>query len=296
MTVTAQLVKELRERTGAPMMECKKALTQTAGDIEKAIEEMRKSGLTKADKKSGRTAAEGLISIKISEDDLTAAILELNCETDFVARDENFTGFAKEIIETALSREITDVAALAELPYTKDNTQNFEEARKTLIAKIGENINIRRLSFYKVEAGLLGAYVHSGRIGVLVHLNGGDVELAKDIAMHIAASNPQVILPEDFPEDALAKEREIYVAKSQDSGKPAEIVEKIIQGQLKKFLDQVSLVGQSFVKDPDVTVGQLLKSKKAEVKRFVRYEVGEGIEKETTDFAKEVMAQVHGSA
>lgn len=294
MAITALQVKELRERTGAGMMECKKALTEANGDIDAAIEAMRKSGLAKADKKSGRTAAEGVISIKLDAANQQAKIIEVNCETDFVARDENFTSFVAKITDVALEQGVATVEDLMAASY--DGEQTFELALKALIAKIGENMTVRRLVSLSVNEGCIGSYVHGGRIGVIVHLVGGDEALAKDIAMHIAASNPRVINPEDFPADELAKEREICEAKSKDSGKPAEIVEKMINGQLTKFLSQVSLQGQPFVKDPDVTVSQLLKSKKAEVKQFVRFEVGEGIEKEVTDFAEEVMAQVRGSA
>lgn len=294
MAITALQVKELRERTGAGMMECKKALTEANGDIDAAIEAMRKSGLAKADKKSGRTAAEGIINIKVAEGSQSAVMLELNCETDFVARDENFTSFAAKVVDSALANKLDKVEDLLAQPC--DGEQTFADNLTALIAKIGENMTVRRLSHLEISEGCLGCYIHGGRIGVLVHLVGGDEDLAKDVAMHIAASNPRVINPEDFPEDELAKEREIYLAKSKDSGKPAEIVEKMIKGQINKFLNQVSLQGQPFVKDPDVTVGQLLKNQKAEVKQFFRFEVGEGIEKEVTDFAEEVMSQVRGSA
>lgn len=294
MAITALQVKELRERTGTGMMECKKALTEANGDIDAAIAAMRKTGLAKADKKSGRIAAEGLISIDLDADNQSAAILEVNCETDFVARDENFSSFAAKLADTALTKKLDKVEDL--LAQQFDGEQTFDVALKALIAKIGENMTLRRLGRMAISEGCLGAYIHGGRIGVLVHMVGGDEDLAKDVAMHIAASNPRVINPEDFPEDELAKEREIFEAKSKDSGKPAEIVEKMLVGQINKFLNQVSLQGQPFVKDPEVTVGQLLKSKKAEVRQFYRYEVGEGIEKLTTDFAEEVMAQVRGSA
>lgn len=291
MAITASLVKELRERTGAGMMECKKALVETNGDIETAIDNMRKSGAAKAEKKAGRIAAEGIIIAKASEDGKVAAIVEVNSETDFVARDENFTSFSQSVVDAALANKTTDVATLTAI--TLDNGETIETARTNLIAKIGENIGVRRVQIVEAETAL-AAYIHGGRIGVVVALNGGDQELAKDVAMHAAATNPQVISPEDISEDVYNREKDIFTAQATESGKPAEIVEKMIEGRMRKFAAEVSLVGQSFVKDPSITVGNLLKKANASVTSLVRFEVGEGIEKKQDDFAAEVMAQVKG--
>ncbi len=293
MEISAALVRELRERTNAPMMECKKALVASHGDIEAAITAMRTAGSAKADKKANRIAAEGLITICMNGDETQAVISEINCETDFVARDSNFIDFTRAVTQLALDEKIGDRDALANARLNAEGT--VDEARKTLIAKIGENINIRRIALFDVKEGKLGMYVHSGRIGVVVHAKGDDNDLAKNIAMHIAANNPQVVSPTDVSPDVIAKEKAIYVAQAQESGKPPEVIEKMIQGRLNKFLDEVSLMGQAYVKDPDITVGALLKSKKAEVVSFVRFAVGEGIEKEEVDFASEVMAQVESS-
>ena len=289
--ITAALVKELRERTGAGMMECKKALVETDGDIDKAIENMRKSGQAKAAKKAGRVAAEGIILIKTAEDKKTAAILEINCETDFVARDENFVGFANKVVDVALANKINDVEALnaAEL-----DGATVEETRANLVAKIGENMNVRRVKIIESAEGLLGSYRHGDRIGVVVELKGGDEELARDIAMHVAAVKPDYIRADEIPADVMDKEKEIFTAQALESGKPAEIVEKMIGGRLNKFAAEISLMGQPFVKEPSQTVEKLLKSKQADVVSFVRFEVGEGIEKKEEDFASEVMAQVRG--
>ena len=289
MQITAALVKELRERTSAGMMECKKALTETQGDIEAAIELMRKSGQAKADKKAGRVAAEGRIEIAI--DGPTAVIAEVNSETDFVAKDPSFQAFAAECAAAALDSGVTDVASLME--FERDG-QTLETRRAALIAKIGENIQMRRFERVHTD-GVLGAYLHGSRIGVLVSLSGGDESLAKDIAMHIAASRPICVDADQVPADTVEKEREIFRAQAQESGKPAEIVEKMIEGRIRKFLAEVTLVGQPFVKNPDQTVGQLLKEKGATVTGFVRYEVGEGIEKKVENFAEEVMAQARGA-
>ena len=286
--ITADLVKELRERTGAGMMECKKALVAVAGDIEKAIEEMRKSGQAKADKKSGRVAAEGIISIAIADDKKALAIAEVNCETDFVAKDVNFGDFAKTVAETALTSGTNTVASLIEVKLA--NGESLEFARKELINKIGENINIRRVEQFSTP-GHLGHYVHGGRIGVVVELIGGSAELAKDIAMHIAAANPMVVDAADVPQAILDKEREIYTAQASESGKPADIVAKMVEGRVRKYLEEVSLTGQIFVKDPNVKIADLLKQHQAQVKRFVRLVVGEGIVKEESDFVNEVMQQ-----
>ncbi len=291
MAVTAALVKELRERTGAGMMECKKALVETGGDIEQAIENMRKSGQAKAAKKAGRIAAEGVIIARASEDGKKAVMVEINSETDFVARDENFLGFANAVADVALAGELEDVASL--LAANIPSGESVEEARAALIAKIGENISVRRVQI--VTGDVLGSYIHGGRIGVVVALEGGDQELARDIAMHVAASNPQVAKPEQVSEDLLAKEKEIFMAQALESGKPAEIVEKMIGGRMKKFVNEISLTGQSFVKDPSTSVGDLLKSRNADIAGFTRFEVGEGIEKKEEDFAAEVKAQMGGN-
>ena len=289
MAVTAALVKELRERTGAGMMECKKALVETDGDMDAAIELLRKSGLAKADKKAGRVAAEG--KIVEAQAGGKAVLVEINSETDFVAKDENFAAFADKVAQAALALDSDDVEALkaAEL-----DGQTVEEARQALVAKIGENVQVRRLT--RVEsAGVIGSYVHGGRIGVLVELEGGDEELARDLAMHVAALSPAYATADEVPAEVLAKEKEILVAQAQDSGKPAEIIEKMVEGRLRKHLAEITLVGQPFVKDGDVTVGKLLEQKGASVKGFSRLAVGEGIEKKEENFAEEVMQQVAGS-
>jgi elongation factor Ts len=289
MQITAALVKELRERTGAGMMECKKALTETQGDIEGAIELMRKSGQAKADKKAGRIAAEG--RIEIASEGSQAVIIEVNSETDFVAKDANFQRFAAECAQAALASGAVDVDGLMAVQM---DGQSLEERRAALVAKIGENVQVRR--FERVHgAGALGAYLHGSRIGVLVSLAGGDEDLAKDVAMHIAASRPICVDSDQVPAETVEKEREIFRAQAQDSGKPPEIVEKMIEGRIRKFLAEVTLVGQPFVKNPDQTVGQLLKEKGARAAGFVRYEVGEGIEKKVENFAEEVMAQARGA-
>jgi elongation factor Ts len=291
-TITASLVQELRERTGAGMMECKKALVNANGDIETAIEAMRKAGQAKADKKEGRVAAEGIIVVKNSSDNKSAAIIEINCETDFVGRDESFKEFATKTADKALAGKATDLNALLVLPL--DNGMTVEEARRALVAKIGENIQIRRISAINTS-GTVASYVHGGRIGVLVELTGGDAQLGKDLAMHIAANNPLVVNREEVSKDVVEKEKEIFSAQAQASGKPAAIIEKMIGGRISKFLDEVSLVGQPFVKDPSITVEQLLKQHNAKVVKFIRFAVGEGIEKQADNFVAEVMAQVRGS-
>lgn len=291
MSVSAALVKELRDRTGAGMMECKQALVVASGDIELAIENMRKSGQAKAAKKAGRIAAEGVIVIKQNADGRQAALAEINCETDFVARDANFTAFASAVADLALNKQIADVGVLTSTVLQEQQT--VEAIRQNLVAKIGENIGVRRVALFHANNGLIGSYSHGGRIGVVVQLKGGDAELAKDIAMHIAANNPLVVKPSDVPTDLLEKEREIASAQAQTSGKPAEVIAKMIQGRLSKYTNEVSLLGQYFVKDPNITVANLLQGKQAEVVSFLRYEVGEGIDKQETDFAAEVMAQVN---
>jgi len=292
MAVTAELVRELRERTGAGMMECKKALEASSGDINVAIEAMRKAGQAKADKKSGRVAAEGIIVINIQADGKAASIVEVNCETDFVGRDSNFKQFAEGVANTVLTQKAKDVTTL--MDTVMDGTHTIEQARQALVAKIGENIQVRR-GHHVTATGVLGSYVHGGRIGVLVELQGGDAQLAKDIAMHIAANSPLVITREEVPADIIAKEKEIFSAQAQASGKPAAVIEKMIEGRINKYLDEVSLLGQPFVKDPNMTVAQLLDKSKAKVNSFVRFAVGEGIEKETENFVDAVMAQVKAS-
>jgi elongation factor Ts len=292
MQITAALVKELRERTGSGMMECKKALTETGGDIEAAVELMRKAGLAKADKKAGRIAAEGMIAAAISEDGAHAAIVEVNCETDFVAKGDDFVAFSSEIANVVLAKQPADVAALADVPLASGGT--VEETRRNLIAKLGENIAVRRCAVLNNSDGKIAAYLHGNRIGVLVAVQGGDEALAKDIAMHVAASKPVALGPDNVSADLIAKEKEIYRAQAEESGKPADIIEKMVSGRVNKFLKEVTLLGQPFVKNPDISVEQLLKENGATVSAFVRFEVGEGIEKKSDNFAEEVMAQVRG--
>jgi elongation factor Ts len=288
MTISASLVKELRERTGAGMMECKKALTETNGDIEAAIELMRKSGQAKAAKKSGRTAADGLVVIKATPDGRRAVMVEVNCETDFVAKDENFRAFADAVAEVVMSTDVEDVEALAGSPLRPGESTTVEEAREALVAKIGENMSVRRFVRMATTNGRIATYRHGVRIGVLVDLEGGSAELGKDLAMHIAASNPLCVDSSGVPADTVAKEREIYAAQAAESGKPANIVEKMVDGRIRKFLEEVTLVGQPFVKDPETTIGKLVEKAGARVIAFRRYEVGEGIEKRQEDFAAEV--------
>lgn len=287
MSITAGLVKELRERTGAAMMECKKALVAANGDIEAAIEAMRSSGQATAVKKAGRVTAEGKVLVKLSDDGRKAVILEVNCETDFVAKDENFVSFSDAAVAAALESGANDVEALMA-------QANLEAQRAELISKIGENIQVRRVASVETDK-TVGHYLHGLKIGVLVTLDGGDAELAKDVAMHIAAVKPEVISPEEVSEQRVEKEKVFLTEQALESGKPAEVVEKMIQGRMKKFLNEISLLGQDFVKDPSQTVAQLLKKQNAKVVNFIRYEVGEGIEKKEDNFAQEVMAQVKGS-
>jgi len=290
MAITAAQVKELRERTGAGMMECKKALTETNGDMEAAIELMRKTGLAKADKKAGRVAAEGRIEIAFDEAANKAAIVEVNCETDFVAGGDDFKAFAASVAGAILAAEPADLEALNGIDV---DGSTFDELRRELIAKIGENIGVRRFAVVKA-AGKLASYLHGTRIGVLVDFEGSE-ETGRDIAMHVAASKPQFVSADDVPADVVAKEKEILVAQAADSGKPADIIEKMVEGRLRKHLGEITLLGQPFVKDPDTTVEKMLKAAGASVKGFWRYEVGEGIEKKEEDFAAEVMAQAKGS-
>ena len=283
--MSAALVKELRERTGLGLLECKKALAAAGGDIEVAIEELRKSSGMKAAKKAGRTAADGVVAIRIAADGKSGVIGEVNSETDFVARDENFSGFVAQVMDKAVELQTNDVAAVA--------GGEIEDARQALVQKIGENISVRRIAVALAADGVVGGYVHgNNRIAVLVELAGGGEELAKDIAMHVAAVNPAVVSPADMPEELLQKEREIYAAQAADSGKPPEIVEKMIAGRVRKYLSENSLTEQAFVKDPDTKVGELVKAAGAKIAGFTRFEVGEGIEIEKVDFAAEVAAQL----
>lgn len=284
--ISAALVKELRERTGLGMMECKRALKNSGGDIEKAIEEMRKSGQAKAAKKAGRTAAEGIVMTKVADDATFGVVVEVNSETDFAARDEGFVGFAQKITDAAFERKVTDVAALME--------GELETVRLALVQKIGENISVRRIVM--VEGGVVGSYVHgNSRIAVLVSQEGGDIALARDVAMHVAAVSPQVVNIEDMPAELVEKEKDIFKAQAEQSGKPAEIIEKMIVGRINKFLAESSLVEQPFVKDSDMKVGALAKKAGATISSFVRFEVGEGIEKAEVDFAAEVAAVAAGN-
>ena len=290
MNISAALVKDLRERTGSGMMECKKALVEAGGDIEAAVEIMRKSGLAKADKKSSRTAAEGRISVKTSADSKIAVVLEINCETDFVAKNDDFIVFADAVAESLLVSDavtLDDALALSLV----DGNGSIEERRRELIAKLGENINVRRFERYESSNGLIASYLHGTRIGVLVEIIGGDIALGRDIAMHVAASKPVCVDESGVSAELIAKEKDIYSAQAAESGKPADIIEKMVGGRIKKFFGEITLLGQPFVKDPDQTVGALLKAKGASVLCFSRLEVGEGIEKEVSDFAEEVMSQ-----
>lgn len=283
MAISASMVKELRERTGLGMMECKKALVESDGDIEMAIENLRKSSGMKAAKKAGRIAADGVVATRVSEDGKLAVLVEVNSETDFVARDDNFSAYVEKVVNKAFDTKQGDVAALME--------GELEEARQALVQKIGENISVRRVQVVEAAAGVVGAYVHgNSRIAVLVALDGGDQELAKDVAMHVAAVNPLYVTPDQIPQEAVDKEKAILLAQPDMAGKPAEIAEKIIGGRLSKFKAEISLTEQAFVKDPDVKVGALVSKAGASITGFTRFEVGEGIEKEEVDFAAEVAA------
>jgi len=290
MAVTAAMVKELRERTGAGMMECKKALVETNGDLDAAIEFLRKSGLAQADKKASRVAAEGRITMALSEDGKEAVMVEVNCETDFVAKDGNFGAFAGAVAQNALNDDPADIEALMN---SNIDGESMEEARQALVTKLGENIQVRR--FVRVSADdSLGAYVHGGKIGVLINLSGGSEELARDLAMHVAALNPEYVSADDVPADVIAREKDILIAQAESSGKPAEIIEKMVTGRLRKHLSGITLLGQPFVKDGDLTVAKLLDQNGASVTGFRRLAVGEGIEKKQENFADEVMQQVSG--
>ena len=284
--ISAALVKELRERTGAGMMDCKKALTEANGDIELAIENMRKSGQAKAAKKAGRIAAEGVILARAEGN--TAVMIELNCETDFVGKDASFRAFGEQVLALAVANKISDLEALK--AAAMENGDSVEVSLNNLIAKLGENMNLRRIIV--VEGDNLGTYIHGGRIGVITKLVGGTTDLAKDLAMHVAANSPQFVKPEDVSAEVVAKEREIQIDIAINSGKPKDIAEKMVEGRMKKFTGEISLTGQMFVKDPSISVADLLKKEGADVLEFVRFEVGEGIEKQETDFAAEVQAQI----
>ena len=293
MSITADTVKQLRERTGAGMMECKRALVETNGDLDAAAELMRKQGLAKADKKAARVAAEGILALEKSADGRSAAMVEVNCETDFVAREPEFQGFCADVAKVALASRPASVEALAASALPAGGS--VDERRRALVAKIGENISVRRIAMLE-SADHLGAYRHGTRIGALVAVTGGDAALAHDIAMHVAATNPAFLSVADVPAEVVAKEREIETEKALAEGKPADIVAKMVEGRIRKTLNEKVLLGQPFVKDPDQTIEKLLKAAKAEVKSFQRFEVGDGIEKKQDDFVGEVMAQVKASS
>ena len=291
MSISASMVKELRERTGAGMMECKKALQESNGNIDSAIELLRTSGQAKAEKKAKRVAAEGKIIIKNNLEN--AVIVEINSETDFAANDSNFTDFANSIADVLLQNEISDINSLNDLKLSDD--VSVEEARTNLISKIGENISIRR--FDKIHQAInIGEYSHGSRIGVIVSLDKSEPDLAKDIAMHIAASNPVCLDEEDVPEDLVSREKRIFLEQASSSGKPPEIIEKMVEGRMEKFFKEITLLGQSFIKDPDISIRDLLDQSEAKVQSFIRYEVGEGIEKKEENFADEVMKQIKGDS
>ncbi|MEX2481172.1 MAG: translation elongation factor Ts [Gammaproteobacteria bacterium] len=291
MAISATMVKELRERSGAGMMECKKALVETDGDIEAAIEHLRKTGAAKAAKKAGRIAAEG--AIVVASNDTEAAMVEVNSETDFAANDASFAVFAELVANAVIEAAPADVETLRDVVVADGAT--IEQKRTDLVAKIGENIDVRRFARMPVGDGRIESYLHGKRIGVLVAMAGGSAEVARDVAMHIAASNPVCVSEAEVSPDLLAKEREIRAAQAAQSGKPPEIIEKMVAGQIKKFIGEVTLLGQPFVKNPDETVGAMLKAAGATVTGFVRFEVGEGIEKKEVNFAEEVMAQARSA-
>ena len=292
MNITADTVKQLRERTGAGMMECKKALVETKGDLDAAAELMRKQGLAKADKKATRVAAEGVIVIAKSGDARTAAMVEVNCETDFVARGPDFKAFADGVAQAALAARPADLAALGAAKLASGET--IEQRRRELVAKIGENIGVRRFVVV-TSPDQLGAYVHGTRIGALVAVKGGEPSLAYDLAMHVAASSPRYLNAQQVPANVVAKEREILTDQARGEGKPPEIVAKMVEGRLRKSLSEITLYGQAFVKDPDVTIEKLVKAAKADVVAYERFEVGAGIEKKADDFGAEVARLATGS-
>ena len=294
MSISASQVKELRERTGLGMMECKGALAETNGDMEAAAELLRKKAGAKLEKRAGRLAAEGAVAIDVNEDRKRAAMVEVNSETDFVAKGDDFMDFSGALAATAADGNPLDVAALMKLPLKNDAGETVAQAHASLVAKLGENIHVRRFVRYSTEKGHIGSYVHGRKIGVMVELEGGDGTLAHDLAMHIAASRPEYVSRDKVPEAVIAKEREIFIEQAKESGKPAEIIEKMVTGRVNKYLNEMTLLGQPFVKNPETTVEKLLKRAGAKVARFCRYEVGEGIDKGLEDFAVEVMAQVKG--
>lgn len=294
MEITASMVKELRERTGAGMMECKKALVESAGDLEAAVVAMRKSGQAKAAKRAGRIATEGVIYLLLDETQKTGFIVEVNCETDFVARSEQFKSFVTEIASRGLALQATDAESLLNAAINNQNEQTIEQVRQALVAQVGENINIRRAATVKSD-GTVGGYLHGDRIGVLVALDKNEPDLARDLGMHIAATNPLAISAADLSAVTIQKEREIFIAQAKESGKPDHIVEKMVEGRIEKFLQEVCLVNQAYVKNPEQTVGQLLQASRAEVVNFIRFEVGEGLEKKEVDFANEVKAIQEGN-
>jgi elongation factor Ts len=294
MQVTAAMVKELRERTGAGMMECKKFLTDNGGDIETSIEAMRKSGQAKADKKAGRVAAEGLIGMATAADGRMAVLVEVNCETDFVAKDDEFRGFVDAVAQCVLTHRPADLDALGSLQIS-DGGLSIEERRRELIAKIGENMTVRRFELVDAGEGVVATYLHGGRIGVGVSLSKGTAEIARDVAMHIAASRPLCLSEAEIPAATLESERSIYAAQAAESGKPAAIIEKMVTGRVRKYVNEVTLLGQPFVKDPDQSVQKYVAANGAAVSSFARLEVGEGIEKKTENFAEEVMSQIKQS-
>ena len=293
MSISAQQVKELRERTGLGMMECKTALQETQGDMEAAADLLHKKAGAKVERRAGRIAADGAIGLHLSGDRKLAAMVEVNSETDFVAKGENFIAFAHAGAACVATSNPTDVDALMALPLV--GGASISQTRENLAMKLGENIGVRRFTRFTAGNGHIAGYIHGRKIGVLVELEGGDETLAKDIAMHIAASKPDYVTRDQVPADVIAKEKVIFAEQAQASGKPANIVEKMVEGRVNKYLAEVTLLGQPFVKDPDTTVEKLLKGKGARVVRFARFEVGEGIEKKSTDFAAEVMAQVKGA-
>ena len=292
MAITASQVKELRERTGLGMMDCKKALEETDGNVDAAIEALRKKAGSKVAKKAGRIAADGIIEIRISDDNKTASMVEINSETDFVAKSEDFRNFACEVTNVITSATYNDINKLLSSAIGEETVSSKLDG---LVARLGEKMTIRRSDYLETENGIIGGYTHGGRIGVLVELEGGDQDLCRDVAMHIAASKPEYVQAHDVPEDEVNKEREIFTAQAKESGKSDDIIAKMVEGRVNKYLSEISLNGQPFVKDPDTTVGQLLNKANARVMKFIRYEVGEGLEKRKDDFAAVVMAQAKGA-
>ena len=296
ININAAMVKELRERTASGMMECKRALVEAEGDMELAIKNMRKSGLAKADKKSGRIAAEGIIGVKVSDDGKAVAIVDINCETDFVAKADDFIGFVNSVTIALLNADnIETEEQLLAMPL--EDGISVDEMRRGLISKLGENITVRRFDRFKTTEGGTACYLHGSKIGVIVELATPDQELGKDIAMHIAASKPVCVSEDQVPADTIAKEKEIFLAQQEEKikGKPADIVEKMVSGRVSKFLAEVTLLGQPFIKDDKMTIAQLVASKGNNALRFMRFEVGEGIEKKEENFAEEGMAEVRGN-